>query len=376
LSLSLHVPALSLLLACVACFEPAAELSYGLKRVDLEIEEDRLGRFYSDTGSGAYHVGQLSLDGASYRVEIEAAGAVSLRRFKRNMNLKILGDRHEGYQHLRLAATTGDKSMLRVPLAYEVYERLGLPTVRWEPVSLVVNGRYLGLYYLHERLKDDFFDERELPMQALYKAKGGATFGPKMLRRMSDYLEAELGPKSLAELESLADLVVDATDRHFNDEIFERVDREVFVRYLAASIVSNNWDGFDKNVHYHSPGLGEPLKLVPWDMDGSWLSARTGRRIWFANKLFERVYLATDVRAEVLDLVTQALAGDESVAVFNERLESLQSKIARAYAADPYLGGGRGLVLQDEANELKSIYAEWVQKIETSIADGDGFLGP
>lgn len=54
-----------------------------------------------------------------------------------------------------LHAMVIDKSQLRIPLSFDLFEQMGHYSIRWRYVELVLNDEYQGLYILCERLKRD-----------------------------------------------------------------------------------------------------------------------------------------------------------------------------------------------------------------------------
>lgn len=361
----------ALIAALYGCAADRDAYDRGLLAVEIWLEPERLGELYGSTSSGAYLSAVAFLGGERFTADIEAAGGFSLFHVKRSLNVRLRDGAFRGVRSYRLSATETDRSMVRTPLAYDVFARFGFAVPTVTPVAMTVNGRYWGLYYLIERVDEAFFARRELPARALYKAKGFASFFDGMSAHIDTYFESRFEPESLVELERLADLVESASPDALEREIFSYVSRSDFVRYMAAGVLTGHTDGFNKNVYFYSPGLGEPLRIVPWDMDKTWehsvLEAiRETGRVWQDNVLFERLFGLEGVRAEIIGLVQQALRGEEAVPLFVARVDEARARIARAYADDDALGGMHGLSLEGQTSALIMLYGEWAARLTSS----------
>lgn len=360
--------ALVLGLVCCACAEEQPARDHGLLAVTLELEPERLGDLFASTGSGAYLDARVTLGGERFAAEVRAAGGYSLHYPKRSLNVRLTRGTFRGVRDYRLSATEADRAMVRTPLAYEVFGRFGLVAPEVTPVSVTVNGRFWGLYFLIERMTAEFFARRGRPCVSRYEATGYARFVPGTAAHIEHYFDAHHEPEHFNEIRRLAELVETASDAAFAAEIFAHLDRASAVHYMAAATVTAHVDGFDKNLTYWAPRLGAPLRLAPWDMDKAWYlpfvrSARPGDAAWRDNRLFVRLWAMSAVRAEVGGLVEAALRGEDGPEAFAARVLAASDEIALAYADDMALAAGRGLSREAEAAALIEGYAVWAENV-------------
>lgn len=346
----------------VGCSTAPATPERGVLSIEWRMTPEREGELQSSLGSNVDIPVEARLDGERFGATVRVAGSSSQLHVKHNFNMDLDRPSKAGIRSFRLASSPVDRSMLRIPLAFDVFARADLPTPEVIPAALTVNGRYWGLYYLVEKVDEEFFTRRGLPLRGLFKAFNDANFAPGMSAHVDDVYEAK-SDTGLAEIQRLAAFVETAAPDRFETEIFSFIDRADVARYVAASVVTDNYDGFNKNVYFWSPAPGTPLRIVPWDVDRTWLGITAQGRVWLDNVLFERLFAIDGFRDDVLLLVSEMLARDDSVERFEDRLAMNRERIARAYADDPALGGLRGWSLEDEAAALLRDYADWTSRL-------------
>lgn len=177
----------------------------------------------------------------------------------------------QGYGALNLNSGWRDPAFIREVLAYHVYAACGAPAPKSRMVRLMVNGQFEGIYVEVEQPKKQFLARLGLKGAAVYKALGRSN--------MSD--ERDLGPvsgyaghyeKETRESEGYDDLQRFchglATDADVAGYLERNVDTRVLVNYLAAGVLVQNWDGFNKNHHLirDVEGSGKWFP-TPWDVD-------------------------------------------------------------------------------------------------------------
>jgi hypothetical protein len=104
-------------------------------------------------------------DGTDFRsdIRIEARGRSTLRLMQKSFGFRLTnkksGEADKGIPGMGkgsewiLYAPACDLSMIRNAIAYDLYRDMGHYSVRYEPVELVINGRYRGIYYLMQRIQ-------------------------------------------------------------------------------------------------------------------------------------------------------------------------------------------------------------------------------
>ncbi len=188
--------------------------------------------------------------------------------------LKIFFDHDqlfEGRRCLNLNSGWRDPAFIREPLAFQFYAACGVPAPKARMVRLHVNGQFRGLYVEVEQPDKAFLSRLNLKGASLYKAISKS--------HQSD--ERDLGAESnygshydketqktegQGDLESFCHDLARATNvaGFFND----RMDLDKYINYLAATVLIQNWDCFNKNHFLLYEGRNsKKWWVVPWDLD-------------------------------------------------------------------------------------------------------------
>ena len=158
------------------------------------------------------------------------------------------------------------RQILSEPLAFELFQRAGVPAPMTEHLRIWIDGRCRGYQLLIEQPNKVFLARIERDTKgALYKLvwqghgivgqhekKTRETEGHDDLIQLIQGLERTGG---IAQWEFIR--------QHFNVE--------EFINYYAVSMAIQNWDGFWNNYYaYHdSAGTGQ-WEIYPWDEDKTW----------------------------------------------------------------------------------------------------------
>jgi spore coat protein H len=172
---------------------------------------------------------------------------------------------------LNLNSGWRDPALVRECLAYHVYQVCGAPAPEAGMVRLNVNGKFWGVYVQVEQPDQGFLKRLGFKGASVYKADS----------RSNQADERDLGneaafrrhyEKQTKKQESYDDLMVfcrelaQTSDVH--DFFTRRVDIDKYINYLAAMVLTQNWDGFNKNhfLVHDRKGSGKWFP-VPWDLD-------------------------------------------------------------------------------------------------------------
>ncbi len=204
---------------------------------------------------------------------------------------QIDNQRFYGFKKLSLKNNFDDQSMLREKVAGDVFRNAGLAGSHTAFYTLYVDyGEgpvYFGVYTLVEEVDDTVLDTQFSDDDGnLYKPDGDAasfaagTFDEDEYVKKNNEDEADF-----SDVESLLSILHDAsrtTDPETWRTNLETVfDTDVFLKYLAANTVLQNWDTYGRMTHnyylYNNPDTSK-LTWIPWDnnealqfgkMDGS-----------------------------------------------------------------------------------------------------------
>ncbi len=252
------------------------EASPGLSKIpvyELRIQPKDLTAMERSAFSNQTVPGTFAFEGASYDgVQVRYRGAWARSWPKKP--LKIFFDKaklFEGQRCINLNSAWHDPAFVREFLAYHVYQICGCPAPRSRMVRLDVNGQFRGLYVQVEQPDKNFTKELQLKGATVYKANSRANqsderdLGSEQMYRQH-YEKQTKKSEDYADLQEFCRSLAQSKDpmEFFN----QRVDVERYVNYLAATVLVQNWDGFNKN-HYlihDSAGTGKWI-VVPWDLD-------------------------------------------------------------------------------------------------------------
>lgn len=288
-----------------------------VKRIDIVITESRWQSMLDDmtdlygafgSGSGGPGGGLTEVDEDPifvpaevfyngiewYRVGVRFKGNSSLQTSWQNgilkLSLKLDFDEFEddypqidnqrfyGFKKLHLKNNYDDKSMLREKVAGDVFRNAGLAGSHTAFYTVYVDHGdgpiYFGVYTMVEDVEDTLLDSYFSDDDGnLYKPDGNAasfaagTYDEDEFVKKNNEDEADF-----SDVSSLLSILHDdsrttdaATWRTNLDAVF---DTEVFLKYLAANTVIQNWDTYGRMTHnyylYNDSDTGK-LNWIPWD---------------------------------------------------------------------------------------------------------------
>ncbi|WP_397363156.1 CotH kinase family protein [Olleya sp. R77988] len=284
-----------------------------VKRIDIVVTEARWQSMLDDmtdtygtfgTGNGSFSgdeedpifvPAEVFYEGLEwYRVGIRFKGNSSLASSWSNGILKLSfkldfdefeddypqidNQRFYGFKKLHLKNNYNDKSMLREKVAGDVFRNAGLAGSRTAFYTLYVDHgdgpEYFGLYTMVEdvedTLLDDYFGDDD---GNLYKPDGDAasfasgTYDEDEFVKKNNEDEADF-----SDVSSLLSILHDnsrTTDpAAWRTNLDAVLDTDVFLKYLAANTVIQNWDTYGRMTHnyylYNNPDTSK-LTWIPWD---------------------------------------------------------------------------------------------------------------
>ncbi len=286
-----------------------------VKRIDIVITEDRwqsmlddMTETYGTFGTGGGPGGLIDTDEDPifvpaevfyngiewYRVGVRFKGNSSLQTSWQSGILKLAfkldfdefeddypqidNQRFYGFKKLSLKNNYDDKSMLGEKVAGDVFRNAGLAGSHTAFYRVYVdNGDgpiYFGLYTMVEEVDDTVLDEQFSNDDGnLYKPDGDAASFASGTYDEDEYVKKNNEDEAdFSDVESLLDILHDssrttdaATWRTNLETIF---DTDVFLKYLAANTVIQNWDTYGRMTHnyylYNDPATSK-LTWIPWD---------------------------------------------------------------------------------------------------------------
>ncbi|HUP57084.1 MAG TPA: CotH kinase family protein [Bdellovibrionota bacterium] len=351
--------------ALLAGCAPAArdrDSSFGLRALELQIGEDEL--------SGLLHGGT---EGRPVEIEyiddkewghgtLSLSGQGSIDHPKKSYDLVA------GGKVIKLSAQSQDAAFLRTRLGAAAYALLGIDAPEVEPIALFINGVYAGLYMRIERIDLSYFERRGREVSTIFAARLlRADFGPAMVADPEIGMRAVHGRFRAEEIRALARWAnATASDEELS-QVASAVDLPGLVRFLAANTFLANCDGFSNNLYAYLDRDDPKLRFKPWDWErildrGCPFAAPV---LATSNRLGAKLVEYAELRSQFARAIREAMSllpPARARAV----IESEASRVAGAYAADPYLGGA-GFSLQEERSRLEVI-------VDRTSAELEGLL--
>jgi spore coat protein H len=176
-----------------------------------------------------------------------------------------------GHDCLNLNSCWRDPAFVRELLAYHTYAACGVPAPRAHMVRLDVNGRFHGLYVEVEQPEKAFLKRVNLKGAVLFKADSSSKQSDE--RDLGDaeayrrhYEQETRKSQDCTELQLFCHEL--ATTSNVLDFFTRHVDLDRYVNYLAATVLVQNWDCYNKNhfLAYDERGSRKWV-VIPWDLD-------------------------------------------------------------------------------------------------------------
>lgn len=229
-----------------------------------------------------------------YKVGLRFKGNSSLQTAWKSGNLKlsfkldfdefeddypqIENQRFYGFKKLSLKNNFDDKSMLREKVAGDVFRNAGLAGSHTAFYTLYIDygdgPKYFGLYTLVEEVDDTVLDTQFSDDNGnLYKPDGDAASFALGTYDEDEYVKKNNEDEAdFSDVQNLFNILHDesrttdpSTWRTKLESIF---DTEVFLKYLAANTIIQNWDTYGRMTHnyylYNNPDT-DKLTWIPWD---------------------------------------------------------------------------------------------------------------
>jgi spore coat protein H len=237
-----------------------------------------------------YYAANISVDGeVLQQVGIRSRGKGSRSGEKPGLlidtNKYVSNQEFHGLKKLVLDNVTQDASFLHEPLAYQVFEAMGIASPAIAYTRLTVNDEFGGVYWLVENVDKNF-------LAARFGDKEGNLFKYEYLEdyRFTEkpgdprtYLsifqpethEDNPDPSGLAEFIHAANT---APEAGFAAAMAPYIDVDKFITYIAVENAIAGQDGFlglqgINNLYIYQFTGQKKFTLIPWDQDTTFLSA-------------------------------------------------------------------------------------------------------
>lgn len=288
--------------------------------------------------------------------EAQGAGARYFPKWGYYVRLKE-GQTIEGQNQFNLSIQSYDKTMIKTAIASYIYSSAGFNVFYSSHAFLKINGNIKGLYVLAEKIDEDFFIKRHLPVNELIKVVFGAKFSFSEKNNLKDNFEKKIPDDN--NFNNLADFI-NAIDNSEANNLFRDlgnyIDIKQYLLYHAITTIINNSDGFGNNFYLFKEKPNSPYKLLPWDFDKTF---DPDAHLGFVGdnaiirKLFQNDSCFSLYKTDLRNILNNYFTEEKLYPI----IDSAYIKIKDAYSCDPYLGGN-GISLENEISKVKCFIKE------------------
>jgi len=244
-----------------------------LPKYEIQMDAKELRALERNAQSDQTHPATFVADGQTYHdVQVRFRGEWARSWPKKPFKIFFSRDQpFKGHHSINLNSAWRDASYVRETLAYHIYETCGVPASGSRVVSLHINGQFRGLYAEVEQVDKTLLRRFQLNGAELFKATSDNNQADERDHTRetsfaSNYENETQKTNDLHELQKFCHELAVAPDA---SEFFnQHVELDKYINYLAATVLVQHWDGFNKNhfLVYDRRGSGKWLAW-PWDLD-------------------------------------------------------------------------------------------------------------
>jgi len=315
---------------------------------------------------------RIKVGDKDYNGMIEAQGSGSRYLPKWSYEFELDDDEIMNLDNFNLSAQIGDPSMLRTMLASFAYKQMGFEVFDSDFAFLKINGENKGLYYVVERIEEDFFNRRNIPVFEVINTQFGASFTFNNNNNIYEYFEKEINDDdNLFYFGNLIHALDTVNQENIFTRLSEFLDIESYLKYHAVSTIIAATDGFRNNIIFYKRNPESPYETLPWDFDATF---NTGFNYIFYgdNEIIIKLMENDSCFSIYKQYYTFFLENIFTEDLLFPLIDQSTQKIKEAYNLDPYLGGA-GFDFSSEVNNLKNFISE---RRRLLISNLDNFRKP
>ena len=300
---------------------------------------------------------RIFINDEEFKGTTEAQGSGSRYLPKWSYEIELDERRIMNLSNFNLSAQVGDPSMLRTVLASYVYKEMGFEVFDSDFAFLKINGENKGLYYIIERVEEDFFIRRGIPVYEVINTLFGAKFTFKDGTNLFEFFEKEInGNDNLFNFENFIHALDTVKSENILNGLRKFLDINSYLKYHAASTIIAAADGFRNNIIFYKKTPQNPYEVLPWDFDATFNTTFTG--VFYGDNEIIQKLLSNDSCLALYDLYYNYCLEN----IFTESglfplIDKTVKRIRAGYKLDPYLGEA-GYNPDYEAEELKNFISE------------------
>lgn len=202
---------------------------------------------------------------------------------------EIKNQRFYGFKQLNLKNNYEDQSLIREKVVSDLFAEFGLASPKTSFCQLYVDFGdgpvYFGLYALVEEVDDTVIKTNFSDKSGnLYKPDGfAATFADGSFNKSSMNKKNNTKSQDFSDVQQLYTILNSSlrieNPKIWKSQLSEIFDVPVFLKWLAANTVMQNWDSYGKTFHnyylYNNPSTHK-LEWIPWDNNEAFQAGKMG----------------------------------------------------------------------------------------------------
>lgn len=288
-----------------------------------------------------------------------------------------------------------DPTMMRDSVAYRLMKEVDMPAPELSYVDLWVGGKHLGVYQMIEPIDGEFVEkyfpgDKENDYKGdLYKAEIGNSLEWKQGDTLSDYDNLELKTNDDTVGTPEESLALMAFLESINSGSDEYIDTDTMLRYIAASILTSNLDGYfgstTQNYYLYEHRSVQGFTMLPWDYNLAFGAINFGGGGGFGgggstNSCDSTEHLIdnpTTGPIEERPILARVLEQADLRVTYHEHLEKLLENIFNPQDMGAFLKKQRDLIDPYVKNDPTSFYSydDWKVSLTEEVSSGSSFFG-
>jgi len=303
-----------------------------------------------------YERASLKLDGQDYEVKLKVRGDCFDHWINRKKSWKIKFEDvlpEDGFASIDLMIASSQEYIME-ELNYYRAKKLGLAVPPSKFVKVFINGNYYGVYWERKSHNKDILEINNINSDInLY---GDDVISNRLFKNVNYWQKYSFNPHTVegnfAELQLLLDLINNASDAEFKEQIPMLVDLDNFYRWNVVEILGGNYhQDFAHNMRlYFDSTLGK-FKFMPADIGISTKSANDYIYNPLVTRILENEEFAYERNKILWDYVSQ-----------DENLEDDLDKF------DQYYSLIRWAVYRDRTKDHSNFYFDRKIKVRRKIS--------
>lgn len=315
--------------------------------------------FFEDflTNDYTYTLAEVTIDGevldsVGFRVKGGLSAFDLKKPLKLDFNSFVTDQRYDGLKKLNLHQGNKDASFMRESIAYGLFRKAGVKTVRTSYANVYVNDIYEGVYTIVEQIDNNFIKNRFASDEGtLYKTGVSAD------------LDIKFEVNNPLPFNDFVDAVNQIPTADLHEQLDKYLDVESFLRFFAIQIFITAVDGpltVNKNYYIYYEPKSAQYVYVPWDYNLA-LYGYADHTLFVesTNFLFNRALSNNRLRDRYLDIYCALFDYNFVEETIFDQIETYRTLLQDHVPNDPYLSqsGDWNQGIQD----IKNVISERIQ---------------